>query len=161
MKILMNIFHEVVLQSGCDPQLDEQRLNQALHACLEGEGHERASVTIICVDEADSAELHQQHFSIPGSTDVMSFPDGAHDPELDCNHVGDVVVCPDLAQRLLREHNSQQSLADEVLLYIVHGTLHCLGFDDHEDEDRNEMWQRQKEILNPLGIIVNDQAEPD
>ena len=36
---------------------------------------------------------------------------------------------------------------EELLRYVVHGTLHLLGYDDHDDADRERMHARQEELL--------------
>ena len=43
--------------------------------------------------------------------------------------VGDVVICPRVAERQALEHNV--AIDDELSLLVVHGVLHLLGF-DHE-----------------------------
>ena len=44
------------------------------------------------------------------------------------------------------------SLADELLLYVIHGTLHLVGCDDGTDEQRAEMRQRERACLAQFGI---------
>ena len=41
---------------------------------------------------------------------------------------------------------------DELLLYVVHGTLHLVGYDDADHGLRAEMEERESEILKKLGI---------
>ena len=45
---------------------------------------------------------------------------------------------------------------DELLLYVVHGTLHLVGFDDQEPAARAAMMQRELEVLDELGVVVAD-----
>jgi len=42
----------------------------------------------------------------------------------------------------------------EVVLYVVHGTLHLCGFDDHEDEDREAMRGAEAAVLARLGLAA-------
>jgi probable rRNA maturation factor len=43
---------------------------------------------------------------------------------------------------------------EELLLYVVHGILHLVGFDDITPEDRTDMRQKEKEYLAAIGITV-------
>lgn len=40
----------------------------------------------------------------------------------------------------------------EVMLYIVHGMLHCLGHDDHDDADSERMHAREDVVLTAIGF---------
>ena len=39
----------------------------------------------------------------------------------------------------------------ELLLYVVHGTLHLLGFDDQRPEDARAMHKKEDQLLSELG----------
>ena len=138
--------------------IDRAVLQRLIDAALEDEGGDHdTQLGIILVDEQESDELHREHFAVDGSTDVMSFPDGSINPENNRLLIGELIVCPAVAQRAVAAApDSRRSVADELLLYMLHGTLHCLGFDDIEQDDRDEMWQRQSELLAPFGITISD-----
>ena len=44
------------------------------------------------------------------------------------------------------------TVSDEVALYAIHGILHLLGYDDHDDADARRMHDRENEILTRIGI---------
>jgi probable rRNA maturation factor len=50
--------------------------------------------------------------------------------------------------------NRNHSVQNELLLYIVHGILHCTGFDDHNEEDHKLMHQEEDRILKAIGVGV-------
>ncbi|HEX4862870.1 MAG TPA: rRNA maturation RNase YbeY, partial [Acidimicrobiales bacterium] len=59
--------------------------------------------------------------------------------------LGDVVICPAVAQRNAPDHAGNYD--DELALLVVHGLLHILGM-DHEDADEAEaMEARERELL--------------
>ncbi len=94
----------------------------------------------------------------------MTFPDGSHDPESDRRLLGDVAVCVDVAREEARERDPalvEHLAGEECILYIVHGLLHLLGYDDVEESDRREMWQRQRELLARIGIALDPEPDPD
>ena len=100
-----------------------------------------AGVEIALVDDATIAGLHERFLGQTGPTDVLSFP--MEDEEGDS--LGEVVVSTETAIRQGREYSEEP--IREVLLYIVHGILHLLGHDDHEEAARETMDHRQREIL--------------
>ena len=92
------------------------------------------------------AALHLQWLDLEGPTDVMSFPmdelrEGATDP----GHLGDVVICPQVAaeQAVTAGHDTRA----EVELLLAHGVLHLLGHDHAEDEERAAMFGKQDALL--------------
>ena len=59
--------------------------------------------------------------------------------------LGDVVICPLVAERNAPTHAG--SFDDEVALLVVHGILHLLGMDHAEEAERLEMQSRERELL--------------
>lgn len=92
-------------------------------------------------------EIHAEHFNDPSDTDCMSFPVdpwGEHHPHV----FGQIVVCPKTA--LIYSQNHQKDPYDELALYIVHGLLHCLGFDDLNPKDRRLMRKEEARMMEAL-----------
>lgn len=110
-------------------------------------------VTIHLVDRMEISSLHAQFFQDPSPTDCISFPvDEEH--EAGYRVLGDVFVCPDVAC----EFSIKKKLnpLDETILYIVHGLLHLLGYDDLSPVPRRKMREAEKkhmENLRMLGLL--------
>ena len=129
-----------------------------------------AEVSLLFVDEESIASLHERFLGLPGPTDVLSFPlDGEillpapgatgpigypsvrsdEDDEGTLDRVplalGDIVICPAVAARQAPEHAG--TFADEIALLLVHGTLHLLGHDHAEPEERAVMQARERSLL--------------
>ena len=105
-----------------------------------------------CSDAA-MRTLHEEWLGDPSSTDVMSFPleSNAHgDPGLAAD--GELVVCIEYARAQAIEHGNP--LESEIALYLVHGALHLLGFDDHEAAELAEMKASEARALVRLGLQV-------
>ena len=113
-------------------------------------------LTVLLVGAARSAELHGAHFADPTPTDVMTFPDGGIDPGNGRLRLGDLAVCVDVART--EATRRARPVADELTLYILHGVLHLLGHDDHDDASRRRMWRAQRRLLAEVGIVL--EAEP-
>lgn len=134
------------------PRFDRERVLAVVTAALRGKA---GSLTVLFVSDARAAELHGQHFADPTTTDVMTFPDGSPDPEGGVL-LGDLAVCVPVARREARQR--KRPMADELTLYILHGVLHLLGYDDLEPKARQTMWRAQRRLLAHVGITL--EAEP-
>lgn len=127
--------------------LKSTRIAAALRQVLARHDVRAAALSIALVDDATMSELHGRYMNLPEPTDVLTFDLSDEDSEgLD----GEIVVCVDVAAR--EAAGRGHSLADEVLLYAVHGCLHLLGFDDLTEEDSARMHAREDALLTELGI---------
>jgi probable rRNA maturation factor len=122
---------------------DLTRLLTAAGRELDAPGELRLRV----VHDPVMTDLHQRHTNVPGTTDVLTFdlrPMGLGPVD------ADIVVCLDEARRqaLTRGHAPER----ELLLYAVHGLLHCLGHDDHDDDAYQHMHAAEDRLLTALGV---------
>lgn len=128
-------------------ELDDLRqhiAHLAEHLDLSGE------VRVRVAHDDEIARAHLQFLNVPGTTDVITFDlaegRSAAGQPLDC----DLLICLDEAQRQARSRGIP--VVRELLLYILHGVLHCLGEDDHEEVAHARMHAREDAILESLGI---------
>jgi probable rRNA maturation factor len=101
-------------------------------------------VTIHFVDTPAICDLHDQFFQDPSPTDCISFPMDSADEE-GYKIMGDVFVCPETARQFVEVHGG--NIYEEITLYIVHGLLHLLGFDDLSAEDEQVMRAEEARFL--------------
>jgi len=59
---------------------------------------------------------------------------------------GEIVISAQMAQRNAAEYGV--SVKSEVLLYMVHGVLHLLGYDDHSPSGIKKMRAKEKQLLS-------------
>lgn len=108
--------------------------------------HPESDLTINIVDEHRMSELHVEWMDLAGPTDVLSFPMDElkpHSQDDGPGIIGDIVLCPEFAAKQL----VQRSLEDELALLVVHGVLHCLGYDHAEPDEERKMFTLQDQIL--------------
>ena len=100
-------------------------------------------VSLLLTGDKEIGELHEQFMNDPSPTDVMSFEmdDGA-----------ELVVSVETAQRVANE--AGHAVHAEVALYIVHGMLHTVGYDDIDDDDRRRMREAESAIMSRLQLKV-------
>ena len=112
--------------------------------------HPQADLCLRLVDEAAMETLHVQWMDLPGPTDVMSFPmdelrPGSGDDDLEEGVLGDIVLCPSVAQK--QAADAGHATEEELLLLTTHGILHLLGYDHAEPEEEREMFELQRQLL--------------
>ena len=103
-------------------------------------------VTINLVSEETISGLHADFFQDPSPTDCITFPIDEASREGEAHHVlGEIFVCPKTAINYAKTHGHVP--LEELQLYIIHGILHLLGFDDQTDVDSAEMRKQEAECL--------------
>lgn len=136
-------------ESGTD--VDELALLQlAEFALAELRIHPQAELSILLVDEAAMAELHQRFMDQPGPTDVMSFPmDELRAPERGQppprGTLGDIVICPQFTSAQAPENGREP--AEEIQYLLIHGLLHLLGHDHADTGERAVMFGLNDRII--------------
>ena len=145
-----------ILDEAGTVELDRKAIQTVVDAALAEDGMESCALTVLIVDDTESARLHWQHFAVDGTTDVMTFPDDSTDPETGLHLLGDLAVCADVAMREAAERGRRAS--DELTLYVLHGLLHLLGYDDENPSDQAEMWAVQRRLLATISIQL--EVEP-
>lgn len=120
--------------------LEEPRLQELIDRAwsLHG-GPASAVVELVWMAQEEHCRLHEQFLQDPTPTDVMAFPYGDEDL------FGEVVVNLDMAIERAKELGC--SPLGELELYVVHGVLHLLGFDDQEPKERERMRAAEREVL--------------
>ena len=107
-----------------------------------------SELTIRVVDEAEITALNRQYRGKEGATNVLSFPYEAI-PGVASDLLGDVVIC---APVVASESVVQNKPLDAHWAHVViHGVLHLLGYDHHQDDEAHKMEVRETELLDSLG----------
>ncbi len=110
-------------------------------------------VSIAIVDDAEITRLNTQFLNHQTTTDCLSFDLSDDEEQSEIGNrkskIFDLVVNGEMAARQaeLRGHSSEAELA----LYITHGLLHNLGFDDSTPDQARRMHATEDEILQQLG----------
>lgn len=110
-------------------------------------------LVIRIVDEPESRALNQEYRGKDRPTNVLSFPFEAPQgvpPEAAGDHLGDLVICAPVVEREAVEQG--KPLAAHWAHMVVHGVLHLLGFDHVDSAQAQQMEDREREILDSLGI---------
>ena len=126
--------------------LDDAQLCAAVRLVLEDRAIAEARVSVAVVDDATIAALHEKYLDDPDPTDVLSFLLESSDGYLE----GEVVVSAETAVVSAPEYG--WTAADELLLYVIHGTLHLVGCDDATPATRAQMQAKERQCLARFGL---------
>lgn len=124
-----------------------QLLRAATRNVLRGAGVQAATISLAIVDDPTMHRLNREFLQHDYPTDVLSFVLDRDDKKLD----GEIIVSADTAASSCDEFG--WSAQDEMTLYVIHGLLHLVGFDDHSSADRRRMRAKEKEYLDRLQIV--------
>lgn len=110
-------------------------------AAREGKRFGEVDVAVVC--DREIAALNRKWLGVAGVTDVISFDlSDEHSPGI----CAEVVVCADEAVRQARRRRTGPQR--ELLLYVLHGLLHLLDYDDTNPPAVERMHTRQEELLD-------------
>lgn len=124
------------------------------------------TVDLLYTDDDNIKEINTDIRNIENPTDVLSFPmnffetpgdysmlendPDAFDPDSGELMLGDIVLSEDHILRQAKEYG--HSVKREFAFLIVHSLLHLTGYDHMEDDERAVMEDKQREIMEALGI---------
>ena len=137
--------YQIDVQNDADHAVDVEKLKVAGRVALTVQkAHENSNLTIVITDDDAVQALNQQFRGVSAPTDVLSFPFS------ETGYLGDLVIAyPYASQQATREGHP---LMDNMMLLVVHGVLHLLGYDHDTNANRATMWAQQAAILDVLGI---------
>ncbi|MEO2094066.1 MAG: rRNA maturation RNase YbeY [bacterium] len=129
--------------------LNAEEARRAAEAALAHGGRSDGQLAIIFVSDETLAGLHGRFLGDPSRTDVMAFDlsdeEGAE---------FEVYISVDRAREVSASRSV--SLQRELALYLVHGTLHLCGHDDHDEDARASMRRAETTIMDSLGYPRDD-----
>lgn len=122
------------------------------------------AIEICFVDEEEIQRLNRENRNIDKVTDVLSFPaldlergqaikKAEYPFEMDEEGrlvVGSIAICIKRAKEQAEEYG--HSYERELHYLIVHGIMHCLGYDHMEESDKAQMREQEEKILTKIGI---------
>lgn len=135
---------------------DSDKLISVVAIILGDFGIQEAEISIAIVDDPTIRELNCNYLGHDYETDVISFP---LEQDEDRNYLsGQLIVSSDTAATIALE--SDRNMEDELLLYVVHGTLHLVGLDDKQPENAATMRVAEQKYLARIGVSYHWPLEP-
>jgi probable rRNA maturation factor len=127
-------------------KIDQRQLLAAARQVLKSAGIKRGEISLAVVSDERMHALNRQYLNHDYPTDVLSFVLEEDSGYLD----GEVIVSADYAAR--EAARLGWSTNDELTLYVVHGMLHLVGYDDTTDDAKQQMRAAERTQLAALGL---------
>lgn len=128
--------------------VDHARLKQAVRRVLTDAGIQSADISVAIVNDGRMHALNRQYLNHDYPTDVLSFV-LEHDPD-EQRLEGEIIVSADYAAREAIRYGWTTN--DELLLYVIHGSLHLIGHDDQTPAALQKMRAAETSLLATFGV---------
>ena len=125
-------------------KIKDYKIKQVVKEVL-GKKSSSAKLSFAFVDNNEIKRLNKKYFDSDDVTDVIAFPLDNHKNALN----GEIVISVETAVDTAVKENVD--VEGEIVLYVVHGLLHLLGYSDVNREDAIIMHEKESKILKALG----------
>jgi probable rRNA maturation factor len=130
-------------------KLNAAWIKKVVARTLRAEKAKRRSVSVLLTNDRAIRKINREYLKHDTATDVIAFGSGPGTRvPAESDHLGDVVVSVQTARAVSKE--LKIPFCEELARYLVHGTLHLLGYDDEAKKDKMRMEARQEHILRKL-----------
>jgi probable rRNA maturation factor len=153
------VTYEIEIQNECYAEdLPEERMIAAIHFVLEREGvPDGAGVTVVVTHDEEVQRMNAYYRGIDAPTDILSFPDYVEEDEIISDndeppYMGDLIIGYQYTAHQAEE--AGHSLDDELVLCVIHGTLHLCSYDHDTEEHQDLMWAEQAQALAAAGVNI-------
>lgn len=130
-------------------RIDRKKIAKRAEFILKVMGEKEAELSLLFVNDSYIRRLNWKYRKINSKTDVLAFSmrEGSGLSK-DSLILGDIVISTETAKREAARRRS--SIQKEISLYLIHGILHLLGYDDRKTSGRKRMRQKQRELLKAI-----------
>ncbi|MBM3192279.1 MAG: rRNA maturation RNase YbeY [Chlamydiae bacterium] len=129
-------------------EINPEEVERVITCLLQEEQVSYDEASVYFVSSEEITRLHGEYFDDPTPTDCISFPMDFEETESSYKMLGEVFVCPEVALDYAKTHNL--GFETELTLYVVHGILHLLGYDDIEESEERIMRSKETFYLTLL-----------
>ena len=149
--VALPVIHVEITNEQTSVHVDEDRLRTAIVAVAAEQARNGGTISLAVVDDAKIHTLNRRWLGHDYPTDVLSFA-----LETERNSIeGEIIVSGDTAATSAARY--RWPAEDELLLYVIHGALHLVGFDDKRPADAARMRRREVLHLAAFGVTPHDQ----
>jgi probable rRNA maturation factor len=141
-----NIVVEVINQQR--RRIPRAAIARAVHLVLESGRWSKADISVAVVNASTMRRLNRSFLGHDYVTDVLSFvyQRNARQKTL----LGEIVVCADQAWKMASRQTWLGS--DELVLYVIHGVLHLIGYNDDTAVAQRRMRAAERKFVRALGL---------
>ncbi|RKY12449.1 MAG: rRNA maturation RNase YbeY [Planctomycetota bacterium] len=142
---------DIVVEITCGRRgldVDFDRLRRLGRSICSRFAFERATINIAIVGDEEIKKVNADFLDTPEPTDVISFD---LSEETGTKSFEVIINAEEAARQATQRGHSTEA---ELALYITHGLLHNLGFDDADETSGEKMHSTEDEILQQAGFGI-------
>ena len=124
-------------------RVNKNKIKELVLGVLKAEAAD-AEINVVLVDNKKIKEMNNAFLGHNYATDVLSFAYEKEEKQ-ENNVTGEIVISVEMAARLARRQ--ERAVDGELALYLTHGLLHLLGYNDKKKADAKKMHQRERVLL--------------
>ena len=136
------------LQKFC--RIDKNKVRKLVKGILKTEKKE-AELNIVFLDNKKIRKINKTFLGHNYATDVLSFE--YNGTSIGNNITGEIIVSVEMAIKLAQIYG--HAVEGEIALYVVHGLLHMLGYNDKRKKDAKKMHLKERNLLSDYGYNVS------
>lgn len=140
----MNIY---ITNKQQDFKIDKKHIQHVVEALCKVHNIAFDEVAFHFVSGNKIKALHKTLFDDPTITDCITCPIDPPGQKPYCM-LGEVFVCPEVALDYAKNHNTPP--LQELILYVIHGFLHLIGYDDTDEASEKVMRLKETESMDYL-----------
>lgn len=131
-------------------RLSKAKIRRWARRVLETLGRQKVVLSLVFVNDRQMRKLHRKFLGKNRATDVLAFGqnEGKFVSSGRKSLLGDIVLSVETAKRRAPEFGNRWDR--ELLLYLIHGILHLMGFRDSAPTEKIKMRAMEEEILTKL-----------
>ncbi len=131
-----------VYQQHPERTLSQDYIRQLVSAIIADENAHVREISVVLADHATVRQLNTRYLEHDCNTDVLAFPlsDSESEPV-----EGEVYIDLDTAAERCGEFEA--SFEEEAARYVIHGTLHLLGYTDKNEDGTRIMREKEESYL--------------
>ena len=147
---------DVLFENNTNEEINYKLIEKVISEALRYEGvNDNTEVSVTIVDNEEIRKINNKFRNIDRATDVLSFPlidfDNESLPDDGSKiYLGDIIISIERPKEQAKEYG--HSIDREIGFLTAHSMLHLLGYDHMVPEEEKEMFAKQEEILNNLGL---------
>lgn len=138
--------HDIEVSDQQSLSVDPTALIHVAELIFADFGYEKSELSIALVDDQEIRRLNKQYLNHDYATDVISFVFESSESMI----VGQLIVSTETAARLAQQIGA--AMEHELMLYVIHGTLHLVGLDDADEPSAEKMRAAEADYLGRFGI---------
>ena len=129
-------------------EVDTEEIRSLCETILDDAGIVSGRLGVVLVESDTIQQFNRDFLKHDCPTDVISFPIEDRPGYLEAEVLANTQIAKERAGEFC------WTPREELLLYVVHGVLHLVGFNDILPEERTVMRQKEKDYLADIGIAV-------